>query len=644
MDILVCMKQVVEIETAKMTDDYRIDRAGSSKAVNPADCAALEHALALKEKYDGTVTVLTMGPDSAEEMLREVAPLNVDKLVLLQDKAAAGSDTLATARILAAAARYLGPFDLILAGRRAVDGETGHVPAEVAALLGWPCVTNVVSVQGGERTEDANADKAKAAFESYSYAMPDLENDAAELEKLAYEANSVICQRLLEDGMATLRVPRPAVISICGGANELRPPSLEGMRRAKEQEILKLDTRALGLDPSKIGTAGSPTKVKSLVMPEAPDREKKQYDSAEEGAQAIYEALMDVSEKKRRTMSIAEVKEAKENQPAGYHGILIIEDEPANLISGLELITHAVHEGINPVCILAGPGSPEAENAVVRAGAAELDVLLTGENPDDRYIAEAVAAFLTERAEDGSPFDSLVLGATVRGRAVAPMVGAILSLGVTADCTGIDYEEDGTLTQTRPTFGGTRLAEIVTSTKPQIATVRPGIYADRTGLVSPSFLGTLMYVHPVRGKGQIQQLETTQGQASMLAEADVVLSGGKDIGEDGFAVLMALREALEKKYDGRFTVAVGASRAAVDNGCIPYSAQVGLTGKVVHPQVYVAFAIEGAVQHLAGMKDADRIAAVNTDRKAHIFDHADIGVTCDWLETAKALLMKLRAE
>jgi electron transfer flavoprotein alpha subunit len=130
----------------------------------------------------------------------------------------------------------------------------------------------------------------------------------------------------------------------------------------------------------------------------------------------------------------------------------------------------------------------------------------------------------------------------------------------------------------------------------------------------------------------------------MLAEADVVLSGGKDIGEDGFAVLMALREALEKKYDGRFTVAVGASRAAVDNGCIPYSAQVGLTGKVVHPQVYVAFAIEGAVQHLAGMKDADRIAAVNTDCKAHIFDHADIGVTCDWLETAKALLMKLRAE
>ena len=70
----------------------------------------------------------------------------------------------------------------------------------------------------------------------------------------------------------------------------------------------------------------------------------------------------------------------------------------------------------------------------------------------------------------------------------------------------------------------------------------------------------------------------------------------------------------------------------------------GTLPKVVHPQVYVAFAIEGAVQHLAGMKDADRIAAVNTDRKAHIFDHADIGVTCDWLETAKALLMKLRAE
>lgn len=643
MDILVCMKQVVEIETAKMTDDYRIDRAGSKQSVNPADCAALEHALALKEKYGGSVTVLTMGPDSAEEMLREVAPLNVDKLVLIQDKAAVGSDTLATARILAAAARHLGPFDLILAGRRAVDGETGHVPAEVAALLGWSCVTNVVSVQGGEHVYE-DEDKATAAYESYSYAMPDMEHDAAELAKLAYEANSVICQRLLEDGMATLRVPRPAVISICGGANELRPPSLEGMRRAKEQEILKLDTRALGIDPAKIGTEGSPTKVRSLIMPDAPDREKNRYEDAQAGAEAIYEALMDVSEKKRRTMSIAEVKEAKENQPEGYHGILIIEDEAASVLSGLELITHAVREGINPVCILAGPGSPEAENAVVRAGAAELDVLLTGEDQDDRFIAEAVASFLTERAEDGSPFDSLVLGATVRGRAIAPMVGALLSLGVTADCTGIDYEEDGTLTQTRPTFGGTRLAQIVTSTRPQIATVRPGIYADRTGLVSPSFIGTLMYVHPVRGKGQIEQLETTKGQASMLAEADVVLSGGKDIGEEGFALLMELREVLEKKYEGRFTVAVGASRAAVDNGCIPYSAQVGLTGKVVHPQVYVAFAIEGAVQHLAGMKDADRIAAVNTDRKAHIFDYADIGVTCDWKDTAKALLAKLQEE
>jgi len=644
MDILVCMKQVVEIETAKMTDDYRIDRAGSKKAVNPADCAALEHALALKEQYGGRVTVLTMGPDSAEEMLREVAPLNVDKLVLLQDKAAAGSDTLATARILAAAASHLGPFDLILAGRRAVDGETGHVPAEMAAMLGMPCVTNVVSVRGGEHVEEANPDREKAAFESYSYAMPDTEHDAAELAKLAYEANSVLCQRLLEDGTALLRVPRPAVISICGGANELRPPSIEGMRKAKEQEILKIDTKALGIDPGKIGMAGSPTKVKSLVMPEAPDRDKIRYDSAEEGAQAIYDALMDVSEKKRRTMSIAEVKEAKENQPEGYHGILVIEDEQANLLSGLELITHAVREGINPVCILAGPGSPEAENAVVRAGAAELDVLLTGEDPDDRYIAEAVAAFLKEREEDGSPFDSLVMGATVRGRAIGPMIGALLSLGVTADCTGIDYEEDGSLTQTRPTFGGTRLAQIETTTRPQIATVRPGIYADRTGLVSPSFLGTLMYVHPVRGKGRIQQLETTQGQASMLAEADVVLSGGKDIGEEGFALLMALREALEAKYEGRFSVAVGASRAAVDNGSIAYGAQVGLTGKVVHPQVYVAFAIEGAVQHLAGMKDSDQIIAVNTDRKAHIFDHADIGITCDWMETAKALLMKLRAE
>ena len=106
MKILVCMKQVVEIETARMTDDYRVDRAKSKPAVNPADCAALEHALALKEKHGGTITVLTMGPESAEELLRETAPFDVDKLVLLSDTRIAGSDTLATARILSAARRH----------------------------------------------------------------------------------------------------------------------------------------------------------------------------------------------------------------------------------------------------------------------------------------------------------------------------------------------------------------------------------------------------------------------------------------------------------------------------------------------------------------------------------------------------------
>ena len=639
MNILVCMKQVVEIETARMTDDYSIDRAKSKPAVNPADCAALEHALLLKEKHGGTITVLTMGPQSAADQLREVAAFAVDRLVHLSDPLVAGSDTLVTARVLAAAISHLGSFDLILAGRRAVDGETGHVPAEIAAFLEIPCVTNVVSIEGSDGTKSL---APRGGEEDVNYAMPDEEQDMEEFAKAAFLANSLQCQRLLEDGMITLRVPMPCILSVCGGATELRPPSIEGMRRAKEAEIRTMTTKDLEIDPATLGRAGSPTTVRRLVDPEVPAREKVQCTDVAEGAGKIMESLRSVETLARKQMTIEQVKEGRSRKPYGTHAVLIIETERASVVAGLELLTRAVRTGINPICILVGPGSPEAENAIVRAGASELDLLHTPEEADDRFLAEAIATHLRRLEDDERPLTSIVLGATVRGRAIAPMCGALLSLGVTADCTAIDYLEAGSLLQVRPTFGGTKLAEIVTTTRPQLATVRPGIYADRTGLVSPSFGGTIMRVHPVKGAGEIKVLDMVRGQSSQLAEADVVLAGGRDIGEEGFALLMQIRELLEDLYEGEFKVAVGASRAAVDSGAIPYFAQVGMTGQVVHPQVYVAFPIEGAVQHLAGMKNADTIIAVNKDRKAHIFDHADLGLVCDWHETAEALLALLQ--
>lgn len=142
MRILICLKQVPDTTEVKLTDDLTLEREFVAQVLNPADESALELGLELKEKHGGTVTVLTMGPKRAEGMLREALSRGADEAALMTSPRFAGADTLVTARCLAEAEKALGGFDLILCGRRAIDGETGQVGPMVAAMLDRPCVVN----------------------------------------------------------------------------------------------------------------------------------------------------------------------------------------------------------------------------------------------------------------------------------------------------------------------------------------------------------------------------------------------------------------------------------------------------------------------------------------------------------------------
>ena len=246
MKCLVCVKYVPADGEVQMDASHSLVRCARTQQLNPADEAALEAALRLAGPCG--VTVLCMGAAFCEAPLRELLGRGAQAAVLVSGKGFAGADSLATARTLAAAVRRLGPFDLVLAGRRTLDGETGQVPPELAALLGWPCLTNLVDAA----LADESGAKA-ARQEGAADALP------------AGRAPRLVCRRLLEDGIHTLTCETPAVISLCEYSYPLRLPSLAALRAAREKRVTVLDEAALGADPAQCGFAGSPTRVQSVT-------------------------------------------------------------------------------------------------------------------------------------------------------------------------------------------------------------------------------------------------------------------------------------------------------------------------------------------------------------------------------------------
>jgi len=223
MKILILVKQVPETMDVTLSGDFTLRRDLVSQVMNPADESALEAGLRLRDKNGGTVTVMTMGPERAERMLREAISRGADEAVLLTDQAFSGSDTLATAKTLYAAVKALDGFDLILCGRRAADGETGQVGPMVASLLNSACAANTVNLI--------------------------LDNEAA------------VADQLTEDGILRWRLSLPAVITFCEWRFPLRLPNLQGLRRAAQSEIRQFRLADLEISPGECGLKGSPTRV-----------------------------------------------------------------------------------------------------------------------------------------------------------------------------------------------------------------------------------------------------------------------------------------------------------------------------------------------------------------------------------------------
>lgn len=227
MRIVVCIKQVPNTSEVKINPDGTLKRDGVPSIMNPDDKAGLEFALQLKEKYGAYITTITMGPLQAKKVLAESIAMGADKGVLLTDRAFAGADTLATSKALAAALRTLG-FDLIIAGRQAIDGDTAQVGPQIAEHLDLPQVSYVTA----------------------------LEKDGETLK----------VRRQFEDGYQLLRVPTPALLTVLSSAVKPRYMRVKGIMNVtsacEEEPIVTMTAADVNVDLNELGLKGSPTKVK----------------------------------------------------------------------------------------------------------------------------------------------------------------------------------------------------------------------------------------------------------------------------------------------------------------------------------------------------------------------------------------------
>jgi len=233
----------------------------------------------------------------------------------------------------------------------------------------------------------------------------------------------------------------------------------------------------------------------------------------------------------------------------------------------------------------------------------------------------------------------LLAGATAMGRSFIPRVASIIYTGLTADCTGLDIDpESKLLLQTRPTFGGNVMATIMCQARrPQMSTVRPHVF--KKAAPDAARQGEIIRVNfdkeAITSKTRLLDFVEDLTERVKLDDAEIIVSGGRGLGKaDNFQVVAELAEVLG--------AALGSSRPPVDDGWIPYSHQVGQTGKTICPKLYIACGISGAVQHLAGMQTADIIVAINEDPNAPIFEVATYGIVGDLFEVVPMLTDKLR--
>ena len=263
-------------------------------------------------------------------------------------------------------------------------------------------------------------------------------------------------------------------------------------------------------------------------------------------------------------------------------------------------------------------------------------VIVIDDEKMKNYLPVAYTKAIAKLVGDGQPA-AIILSASVNGKDLASRLAANLGVGLAMDCLELSLNDDKKMAAKRPIYAGKAMAEVVPAGDPQMATTRPNVIAlvePQEGKKPEVVTAALDLDDSAFATKVVDVLKDTSGKIE-LTEADIIVSGGRGMkGPENYNILEEMAEVLG--------AAVGASRSAVDAGWRPHTDQVGQTGKVVSPNLYIACGISGAIQHLAGMSSSKVIVAVNKDPEAPIFQKADYGIVADLFEAVPVMTTEFK--
>jgi electron transfer flavoprotein alpha subunit len=595
MRIAALVKQIPEFESMRIGDDGRLEREGVPLEMSAYDRRAVAKGVELARVTRGTCTVVTLGPPSAEAVLREAIAFGADDGIHISDTAFAGSDTLATARALATTLRREGPFDLVLVGRNSVDADTGQVGPELAQILDLPFATGVKRL--------------------------DLHDD----ETSPSTPTAVDVGLELDDEWVEATVSLPAVLST---AERLIDPCKikdpEVWATVDPARIRQLSAADLGDGPW--GQAGSPTRVGETRAEEV-DRARLVLEGPVQDQVAHLVALL----KDRGALAPGAVDEVSDEEVPSTEGdgvkvVVIVEPHrerlSRELLGGAARLARELGGRVAAI----GPALPATGDLSAWGADRAVTVAPAAEGP---LVEEDVARSVAEWVDEHSP-EIVLTGSTAWGREVASRVAAATGSGLTGDAVGL-AAESGRLVAWKPAFGGTLVAAITTTSPVQMATVRPGVLQlRRLRPVSEVDVATTS-VEP-RGRVRIR-LRRQEDDIDALANAEVVIGVGLGVEPSRYDELTGLRRLLGAE--------LAATRKVTDKGWMPHARQVGITGHSIAPRLYFALGTSGKYNHTVGVRSAGTIVAVNPDPEALVFGFADIGIVGDWADVVHELERQL---
>ena len=593
MRVGVLIKQVPSVESLALGPDGRLVREGRELEINAYCRRAISQGVTLAQQTDGTCTVFTLGPPLAEDALREAVAWGADEGVLITDPAFAGSDTLATARALAAAIHLLGPFDLLLVGRNSVDADTGQVGPEVAEMLGLPFL-------GGVKAMTLSSDRVIARLE-------------------------------LDDGWADAEVDLPALLScaerLCTPA-KVDQPGRDAVDPARLRRLCAAD-----LGPGPWGQAGSPTVVGGIrALEVARQRIVLAGPMADQVDQAVA-LLRDAGALEAAVGGHCHDEgQVPENAFRGEKVIAVVL-EPGRprlarqLLGAAARLAHAVNGQVAAVAV-----SDAGDVDVVGSWGADHLVTVQATQGRQELAAEDVAQAVARWAEEVQPWGVLAPG-TLWGREVSARMAARLGLGLTGDAVEVAVD-GGRLLSWKPAFGGQLVAAITSTSAIQMVTVRAGMLpTPRPRSPRPVEVSERL----VQPAGRVRVLASGQDDdLDELGSADVVVGIGAGVEPGDYRQLDALLGVLGAE--------LAATRKVTDQGWQPRSRQLGLTGRSLVPRLYVAIGLSGKFNHLVGVRGAGKILAINNDRNAKVFASADIGIVGDWHQVVPLLAERIGRE